>query len=119
MLSAVLLFALLPQGPVPASVALLERNHCIDPATGQQRFVQLIHWNRYGRSLHVDFWEMDHGEYVLYPAAGDASYRLVRWKGKRFRVFRVGRIVETHTRFDPEVADRRVLAVGGRRGLPK
>jgi hypothetical protein len=119
-----LLLSVLVVGTSPAdapreTIAVFERNYCYDAKTGRRRFVQLIHWNRYGPALHVDFWEMDHDSYVLLALhdAPEVRYRLLRWRGGQVRMFDVERVMETHTSIDPEVADRRLLPVALRRGL--
>ncbi len=105
---AALLLCLIPTAPIPASVDLVEVNHC-----QQLAGPQIIFWS--GRPLHVRHWEMT-GEQVIYRVPGREYPITVIHKG--FRCVRGRRFLRSHTRHDPEVADRRLLPVDVRRGLP-
>ncbi len=105
-------------GTPPITCFEIEVNHCLDAEGNGERFVQVIFWRLYGRSVHVAWWCMVEKLLQLYRN----GERVLPWTAMLagddgvLREIRARKYKETWTDYDPEEGDRKVWPID-RRGL--
>jgi hypothetical protein len=122
MYAVALLMGFISHGPVPETVELVEVNHCYNPCTGERRFIAVIYWDYYGSSqLHVREWHMlDRCQSVFHiHERPNQPFTIVRQRDGKLQIIRARRYQVTHSFFDPEEEDRKLLPVDARRPIGK
>ena len=119
MYAVALLIGIVPVGPSSAEVAdVVEINHCYNRQSGERRFIQVIYWTRHeGNSLHVREWHMLDKCQMIYRVRerGKRPVTVIRNTDGKLQVIRASKVKVTHTFYDPEEENRKLVPVEARK----
>lgn len=108
---AILVLAVMPEAAQLNRVSVIERNSVYDES-GEKRLEQVIWWQWNGKRYECRGWQQAASVQVTASRGGWLS--VWEWRNRR-RVAWAPHLMETHTRYDPEVADREKLPCEDRR----